>query len=161
MTPEDFQDTKPHLVIDTYFSGKTQASGIFEDRFGKVRRQFTVDIEGTWDGRELILDETLDYSDNETDRRVWKILKTGDTTYEGRADDVIGVAQGDVSGNALTWRYDMDMKVGDGTWRVHFNDWMFLQPTGVLVNRARVSKLGVEIGSVTLAFTRQPEQIQP
>ena len=146
MKPEDFQDTKPTLVIEKYFSGKTQASGIFEDRFGKVRRQFTVDIDGTWDGRELVLDETFEYSDNETDRRVWTIRKTGDSTYEGRADDVIGVAQGDASGNSLNWRYDMDLKVGDGTLRVHFNDWMFLQPTGVLVNRARVSKLGIEIG---------------
>jgi len=46
----------------------------------------------------------------------------------------------------------MDLKVGDGTLRVHFNDWMFLQPSGILLNRARVTKLGVEIGTVTLAF---------
>ena len=41
----------------------------------------------------------------------------------------------------LNWRYDMDLKVGEGT-SVHFNDWMFLQEDGVLVNRARVTKLG-------------------
>jgi len=39
--------------------------------------------------------------------------------------------------------------------RVHFNDWMFLQPTGVLLNRARVTKFGVEIGTVTLSFSNQ------
>jgi len=158
MKTADFKDAEPKLVLETYFSGKTQAFGIFEDRFGNVRRQFTVDIDGIWDGRELVLDERFKYSDNETDRRVWKILKTGENTYEGRADDIIGVAQGDVSGNALNWHYDMDLKVGDGTLRVHFNDWMFLQPSGVLINRARVSKLGIEIGSVTLAFTKEPDQ---
>ena len=49
----------------------------------------------------------------------------------------------------------MDLKIGDGTMRVHFNDWMFLQPSGILLNRARVSKLGVEIGTVTLAFMKK------
>ncbi|HAY47429.1 MAG TPA: DUF3833 domain-containing protein, partial [Thalassospira sp.] len=54
----------------------------------------------------------------------------------------------------LNWSYDMDLKVGDGAWRVSFNDWMFLQPDGVLVNRARVRKWGFEIGEVTLFFNR-------
>jgi hypothetical protein len=31
---------------------------------------------------------------------------------------------------------------------------MFLQPSGVLLNRSKVTKLGVEIGTVTLAFTK-------
>ena len=48
----------------------------------------------------------------------------------------------------------MDLKVGDSTLRVHFNDWMFLQETGVLVNRARVSKFGVEIGEIALFFQK-------
>jgi hypothetical protein len=48
----------------------------------------------------------------------------------------------------------MDLKVGDGTMRVHFNDWMFLQPSGVLLNRARVTKLGFKLGEVTLAFMK-------
>jgi len=152
MKPTDFKNTAPRLLIEEYFAGETRAWGIFEDRFGRLRRQFTVDITGTWDGRELILDERFEYSDGELDRRVWTIEKTGEHTYEGRADDVIGKAEGQAYGNALNWRYDMDLKVGDGTLRVHFNDWMFLQPSGVLLNRARVTKLGVEVGTVTLAF---------
>jgi len=152
MKPTDFKDAAPRLIIEDYFAGETRAWGIFEDRFGRLRRQFTVDITGTWDGRELVLDERFQYSDGERDRRVWTIEKTGPHTYEGRADDVIGKAEGQAYGNALNWRYDMDLKVGEGTLRVHFNDWMFLQPTGVLLNRARVTKLGVEVGTVTLAF---------
>jgi len=155
MKPTDFKDAQPRLVIEDYFSGETRAWGIFEDRFGNLRRQFVVDITGTWDGRELVLDERFDYSDGEQDRRIWRIVKTGPNTYEGRADDIVGVATGEASGNALNWRYDMDLKVGDGSWRVHFNDWMFLQPSGVLVNRARVSKLGFEIGEVTLFFAKE------
>ena len=154
MKPIDFKDAKPELILEQYFAGETRASGIFEDRFGAVRRQFTVNIQGRWDGRKLILDEHFVYSDGELDERIWTIEKTGPNTYAGRADDVVGTATGEAHGNALNWRYDMDLKVGDSTLRVHFNDWMFLQPSGVLINRARVSKLGIEIGTVTLAFTK-------
>lgn len=154
MKPADFRDSTPTLVLEEYFIGETRAWGLFEDRFGTLRRQFTVDIEGSWDGTVLVLDERFVFSDGERDRRVWHITKTGPHSYEGRADDVIGVAHGEAYGNALNWRYRMDLKVGDGTVRVHFNDWMFLQPSGVLLNRARVSKLGIEIGEVTIAFMK-------
>jgi hypothetical protein len=157
MEPTDFSNTKPVLRIEEYFLGKTRAWGIFEDRFGNLRRQFVVDIEGNWDGESLILDEKFRYSDGETDQRIWSIKKIDEHRYEGTAADVIGVAAGEAHGNALNWRYDMDLKVGDRTLRVHFNDWMYLQPSGVLVNRARVSKFGVEIGEVSLFFQKSAQ----
>ena len=157
MKPTDFKNAEPNLVLEEYFAGNTRAWGIFEDRFGRLRRQFTVDIMGTWDGRELVLDERFRYGDGEDDRRVWRITKTGAHDYEGRAGDVVGTATGVAYGNALNWRYDMNLKVGDGTWRVHFNDWMFLQPNRVMINRARVSKFGIEIGEVTLFFMKGDE----
>lgn len=154
MKPIDFKDTEPQLAIQSYFVGKTQAWGLFEDRFGRLRRQFTVDITGAWDGKELVLDERFHYSDGEKDQRIWRIIKTSNNTYEGKAADVIGVARGESYGNALNWQYDMDLKVSDSTLRVHFDDWMFLQPGGVLLNRAKVTKFGVEIGEVTLVFMK-------
>jgi hypothetical protein len=154
MKPTDFKNSMPRLEIEKYFSGKTQAWGIFEDRFGKLRRQFTVDITGTWDGKELTLVEQFQYRDGEQDERIWRITKMGDHAYEGKADDIIGVAKGESYGNSLNWQYDMDLKIGGSTVQVHFNDWMYLQPSGVLLNRARVTKLGIEIGSVTLSFLK-------
>lgn len=154
MQPQDFEGTGPQLKVEEYFLGETRAWGIFEDRFGKLRRQFVVDITGTMDGDVLILDERFDYADGEKDRRVWRIQKMDEHNYEGRADDVIGVAKGIAYGNALNWSYDLDLQIGENKVRVHFNDWMFLQPDGVLMNRARVSKWGFEIGEVTLMFKR-------
>ena len=154
MDIKKFEAATPQLVLEEYFAGKTRAWGIFEDRFGTLRRQFTVDIVGRWDGRTLVLDERFVYRDGERDRRVWTIEKVGPNRYQGRADDVIGVATGEAKGNALSWRYNMDLKVGDSTLRVHFDDWMFLQPDNVLINRARVSKWGVELGAVTLFFSK-------
>ena len=159
MKPQDFAETAPRFRIEEFFAGQTKAWGLFEDRFGKVRRQFTVDISGEWNGRELVLEEDFRYADGEQDQRTWRIVKKDDNTYEGRAADVVGTASGQAFGNALNWRYELDLKVGDGTWRVKFDDWMFLQPGGVVINRARVTKWGVDIGEVTLFFTKDDVRI--
>ncbi len=156
MRVEDFEGRKPKLVLEEYFLGTSKAWGIFQDRFGNLRRQFVVDIDGTWDGETLTLVEDFRYDDGETEQRVWRIRKAGEHGYQGAADGVIGEAVGRAYGNALHWRYDFALKVGDGTWNVSFDDWLFLQPDGVLINRAEVSKFGFTIGEVTLAFRKVP-----
>jgi hypothetical protein len=154
MKPQDFKGSEPKLILFDYFTGKTSAWGIFEDRFGNIRRQFQVDIVGRIEGDELTLDERFHYADGEKDQRIWQIRKTGDQTFEGEADDVIGTAKGEVQGNALNWTYDLNLKIGDSSYKVHFNDWMLLQTGGVMINRARLSKWGFDIGEVTLFFTK-------
>ena len=37
---------------------------------------------------------------------------------------------------------------------MHFNDWIYQQSDEIAINRAYVSKFGVNIGSVTLVFLR-------
>jgi hypothetical protein len=157
MRPEQFASGTPRFVLEEYFQGRTQATGLFEDRFGKVRRQFTVTIDGKLepDGT-LVLDEDFTYADGEKQRRIWRLKRTSPTTYEGRANDVPGVAKGVISGNSFRFQYEVDLKVGNDVWRVRFDDWMFLQPNGVVLNRAWVYRWGVEIGSVTLSFQRVP-----
>ena len=154
MNIEDFTGRTPELVLEDYFLGQTKAWGIFEDRFGNVRREFEVDIAGTVDADVLTLDEHFTFADGEKDRRIWTIRRIDANTYEGTADDVIGTAQGKVFGNALNWTYQVDLAMGDRSLRVRFDDWLFLQTDGVLINRARVTKWGFEVGQVTLFFRR-------
>jgi hypothetical protein len=155
MQIDDFKGTTPTLVLEEYFAGKTKAWGIFEDRFGNLRRQFVVDITGDWDGKTLTLDERFEYADGETDQRVWRIDKVGENSYEGRAADVIGTAEGQTEGSAFTWTYEMELNIQGRDVKVRFDDWMFLQPGGVMVNRAYVTKFGIELGTVTLFFQKQ------
>ena len=79
MKIEDLRGTTPRLVLEEYFAGETKAWGIFEDRFGNLRREFKVDIQGTWDGRTLTMVEDFLYADGEVDQRIWRIEKVGDT----------------------------------------------------------------------------------
>jgi hypothetical protein len=158
MKIEEFEGKQPKLVPEEYFVGEMRAWGMFHDRFGKLRRQFVVDMHGEMVGKDLILTEDFVYDDGETQQRVWQITPLGDGRYEGRAGDVIGVADGIVKGNALNWTYQMDLKVGDGTWRVAFDDWMFLQTDGVMLNHATITRWGIEIGVVTIAFRKASGQ---
>ena len=156
MKPSDFAGREPRLVLEDYFSGPTRAWGLFEDRSRSVRRQFVVDIDGMWDGRVLTLDERFAYADGARERRIWRITKLGDHTYEGRSDDVVGLATGVCYGNALNWRYCLRLAVHGRPVRLNFDDWMFLQTDDVLINRAVVSKFGLTVGQVTMAFKKQP-----
>ena len=154
-TLEQFEAAPRQLVLEDYFEGETTAYGLFEDRFGKVRRQFKVDITGEVEGNRLTLTEKFVYDDGERDTRVWEIDILGNGQYRGTAGDVPVPAVGQVSGNAFSWKYNVDLKVGDSVWKVGFNDWMFLMDDGVLINRAYVTRYGIEIGQVTITFNKK------
>jgi len=154
---KDFETSnQPTLDLYDYFQGRSLAYGVFVDRFGTLRRQFKVVVDGRIDADVLILDEDFYYADGERDRRVWRIRRTGPGRYEGRSDKVVGVADGRAAGNALNWKYKFDLPVGEDTWRVGFDDWLFLQEDGVLINRAVVRRWGFVIGTVTITFVRDP-----
>ena len=155
---KQFENNKPKLDLFAFFEGKTIAYGIFEDRFGNLKRQFRVNINGKIDNQILTLDEDFLYDDGEQAKRIWKIEKKIDNNqkiiYEGQADDVEGKASGLISGNALNWSYDIYLNIKGSDIKVHFNDWIYKQSEDLAINRAYVSKFGINIGSVTLVFLR-------
>jgi hypothetical protein len=155
MRLDDYAGTGPSFLPEEYFAGRSRAWGYFTDRFGRIRREFTVEIDGTFDGETLVLDERFVYADGERETRVWTIRKLPGGLYEGRAGGVVGVAEGRVAGRAMNWRYDFDLPVGANTFRVHFDDWMLRQDEEVMLNHASVSKLGIEIGTVSIFFRKE------
>ena len=73
MKPEDFKDKKPRLIIEEYLSGNVKDWGVLQNRSGKVTRQFSADLNGKWDGKQLILDEKFNWDDGEIQTRQWLI----------------------------------------------------------------------------------------
>lgn len=144
-----------NLKLEEFFAGDLTAYGQFQDILGNVSRRFTVDIDGSWDGETLTLVEDFVYEDNSTERRVWKLRKTGADTWEGVAPGVIGVATGRESGDTFNWQYEIDLPLGDGeTVRVSFDDWMWLLTDDRLLNRAYMQRFGIPVGEVTISFER-------
>lgn len=154
MDPKDFAGTEPKFELFEYFSGETRAWGIFQDRGGRLKRQFVVDIHGEMQDGELVLTEDFAYADGERSQRIWRIRKLDEHRYEGRAADVVGVAEGLAYGSTLNWRYTLQIPYAGRTLEVNFDDWMFLQSGEVLINRAKLSKFGFRVGEVTLVFSK-------
>lgn len=151
---KEYQANQPQFDLFGYFSGHTQAWGMVQDYTDKQTRRFEVEIEGTVSGDVLTLVEDFEYDDGEQSQRVWTITRTGSGTYQGTADDIIGVATGQEIGNALHWQYDFLLKTDDSEIEVTFDDWMYRQDEKRLFNVTSIRKFGLEVGKVTLFFTK-------
>ena len=150
---------KPSLDLSEYFSGTIDAYGIFTDRSGEVKKRFTVLIKANWtvvEGKKVgTLDESFEYSDGTKQKRIWTLTEQSPGSYIGRADDVVGDAQGQLAGNALNWTYTLALPVDGTIYHVQFNDWMYLVTPKVMLNKAKMSKFGIDLGEVTLSFFKR------
>lgn len=150
-----YQQVQPTLDLVSYFSGKTDAWGMFQKRNGEVVKRFHVEITGTHSDGKLVLDEQFKYDDGSTQQRIWTLTQASDGTWRGTAADVKGEAKGKVAGNALNWQYTLFLPVDGKTYEVQFDDWMFLMDEKSLLNRASMQKFGFELGQVTLFFRKR------
>ncbi len=154
MKPTDFKDQKPRLVIEEYLSGNVKAWGILQNRSGKVIRQFSADLDGKWDGKQLILDEKFNWSDGEIQTRQWQIKKLDQHNYEGTAGDVVGKAKGFSYGPAFKFEYVLLVPIKGKNIKIKFDDWIFKQDEKVAINRATMTKFGFKVAELTVMFVK-------
>ena len=155
MKPTDFKDQKPRLIIEDYLSGNIKAWGILQNRSGKVTRQFSADLDGKWDGKQLILDEKFNWSDGEVQTRQWIISKIDNHNYEGTAGDVVGTAKGFSYGPAFKFEYVLLVPVKGKEIKITFDDWIFKQDEKVAINRATMTKFGFKVAELTVMFVKE------
>lgn len=146
------------IVLERDFAGRSYAQGVFTNTVTGSRRGLTVVLDGRVRGETLTLREAFTYSDGEKDVKTWTFTRTGPGRYSGTREDVVGEAMIRQEGQGVRLSYDVDLPTTAGAVRVHFEDVIERNAEGVVVNRAIVSKLGVPIGHVDLAFSRQRPQ---
>lgn len=154
-TIDYYKDTTPKADIKEYFNGPIKAWGIVQDWRGRVVRRFDIDLVGTWNGDTGTLTEHFSYYDGAKQERIWTIKKLPDGNYEGTAADILDKATGKASGSAVQWHYVMDLPVGDTTYRLAFDDWMWVMNDGVLINRSYLKKFGVTVSELTIFMKKQ------
>lgn len=155
MKIESVAQTAPVFDFCSYFLGRASASGWFADRFGNVRRHFSGEFTGRYEGEDFILDEVLSYTDGITDKRSWRVYIDSQGNFRASSESLVGDASGRLLGNALNLKYSMNVDLSNGkSWLMNMDDWMFLQPDGSLHNYTRVSKWGIYIGSVSTQYIR-------
>ena len=154
MKPEDFKNKKPRLIIEEYLSGNVKAWGVLQNRSGKGTRQFDADLNGTWDGKQLILKEKFNWDDGEVQDREWTINKIDEHNYEGTAGDVVGKAKGYSYGPAFKFEYVLLVPVKGRELKITFDDWIFKQDDRVAINRDTMTKFGFKVAELTVVFVK-------
>ena len=154
MKPEDFKNKEPRLIIEEYLSGDVKAWVVLQNRSGKVTRQFSANLNGTWDGKQLILKERFNWDDGEVQDREWTINKIDDHNYEGTAGDVVGKAKGFSFGPAFKFEYVLLVPVKGRELKITFDDWIFKQDDRVAINRATMTKFGFKVAELTVVFVK-------
>lgn len=153
--PDQYANQQPPLDVEQYFNGTLDAHGMFQDRSGDVVKRFIVVMRAKWQGDTGTLDEDFTYADGSTQKRIWTLTKTGPGRFSATAADVVGTAQGVVSGNSLNWKYVLALPVDGKIVNVDMDDWMFMIDKKVMLNRTAMSKYGFNLGSVTLSFNKR------
>lgn len=140
--------------FETFFDGAVGGWGVFQDRFGTVRKRFTVDMHGGWRGDAFLLEEHFVYSDGGTDDRTWRVTMPGPGRYRAEAHDIVGVAEGRAHPAGVNFRYALRVPVGEREFVFDFDDWMAPHDTGLL-NISCARKLGIKVGQLTGFFWRK------
>ena len=157
MNVRDYQAEQPVMDMLTYFSGEVRASGIVQDRSGKVIRRFTLTMHGVLqpDG-SLALHEDLVYLGGGRQARDWSVRRVDEHHVAATANGIVGVARGEQYGNALHLVYVLEDDSSGSTWQFAVDDWFFLQPGGVVINRSYGSKWGFHVFDVLTFFQKTP-----
>ena len=147
------------FVPENYFVGDIDATGIFIDRFGVIRRRFNVSVIGQKTTTGFALDEYFLFDDGEQELRHWEIQKIGQNTYVGMCDDVCGQAVGKLTEAHLSWQYHFNLKIFNRKIKVKFEDVMIQQTPLIMLNNAKVKKYGLLLGQVFITFMKTNQAI--
>jgi hypothetical protein len=155
LPPESFGAAKPVFLPEEFFAGHIISHGIIETTDARPQLLFDGDNNGTLnpDGT-LDLAQVFTVSDGTTRRRRWHFVKLDEHHYTGTANDVEGPGTGEAYGNLFHWRYTVIREAGDFPRELDFEQWMYLEPDGTVVNRGRISKFGITVAGLTEYFEK-------
>lgn len=152
--PEDYQHTAPDFAFREFFTGPLKAWGIVTDFRGKLRRRFTADIDASWQGDQLTLDEHFTYLDGEQQQRTWTITLDKQQLV-GQAADVTGEATGQIVGAVMNWSYTLNLPLDDENWQFNVDDWLYRIDDNVVINTGTLYKFGLPVAHITLMMQKQ------
>lgn len=140
--------------ITGYFDGRILGKGIIE-RNDRVLSRFDMIVDAGFDGSELTLDETFLFDNGSDFRRVWRLRKTAPGVWTGGAENVEGTTTIRIIDGVVHMHYVAAFPYNDGMISLRFNQRLIPMQDNIVLNRSRLSKFGVPVGTVTVIF--EPE----
>lgn len=148
--------TEAGQTLEEAFRGQATGVGRFKSTLAGVDRGFVVTTRGRGTGGQFVLDQVFRFDNGALDRRTWRFRKTGPKTYVGTREDVVGTAKVRVDDDAIRMSYDLITRGKNGSkLQLHFEDTIRRSGRDSIVNKGVISMLGMNVGSVDVAFKRQ------
>ncbi len=153
-SPEDYADTAPKVSLKSHLSGPIISEGVIFGPTGKVTNSFVAKMVGEWEGDTGTLSEEFTYSNGTRQSRKWFLKLGDDNKFTATADDIVGEAQGVVSGSTIKMNYQIVLPKASGGHTLSVTDWLYLTGNGVIMNRSELRKFGVKVAE--LVATMRP-----
>lgn len=145
---EDSALPEPVFNLEEYFNGPLTAYGVVRDRGGRQTRSFQMTLIGSWEDGIGTLQETILFNDGERSQRTWTIQRAEEGHWTATAGDVIGEARFAARGNTLRLDYVLRVPYKGKSLDLKVEDWLYLQPDGLVLNQSVLKKWGLRVGDI-------------
>jgi hypothetical protein len=145
-----------------FFDGRTQSSGVVEDRSGAPTEHIATYGDAYIDAENrLHMMQHLCMQGGEMRDRTWTLWRTGLHRFNATASDMIGTATGESDGGTFHWRWVWARSPGNPLMNVTMEQWMYGLPDRSALIRTTVSKFGIILAEVTEHFSHAEGAAQP
>lgn len=156
--PGAYAQTGPAFDPRRVLAGPIASEGVIYGPTGKVAARFVARMEGRWEGERGVLAEEFTYDSGRTQKRHWDLVLHNDGRLTATAPDILGEAEGELSGATLRLRYRLKLPQEAGGHALDVTDWLYLMPNGTVMNRSQMRRFGVTLAE--LVATMRPETAQ-
>lgn len=146
--PEGYANTGPQFELTKHLSGEILSEGLIFGPTGKMTNSFVAKMVGEWDGDTGTLSEEFTYSNGKTQSRKWYLKLGTGNNFTATADDLVGTAQGTVSGSTVRITYDIILPEDAGGHILQATDWMYLTADGAIMNKSEMRKFGLKVAEL-------------
>lgn len=157
-TPADYAQSEPRVDLRQHLHGAMKCDGVIYGPLGRVASRFTADFVAAWDGNNGTMQEHFEYDSGNTQDREWRLELGNDGSIRAEADDLLGAGHGAQSGATVCLKYRIRLPDDAGGHVLNVTDWMYLAPSGVIVNRSQFRKFGVKVAEL-VATMRKVEAV--
>ncbi len=155
-SPADYADTGPDFDLKKQLSGRILSEGLIYGPNGKMTNSFVAEMVGEWDGDKGTLSESFTYTNGRKQERKWYLMIVSENMFTATADDIVGTAQGVVSGSTVKLTYDIILPKEAGGYVLNATDWMYLTDNGVIMNKSEMRKFGIKVAELIATMRPNP-----
>lgn len=152
--PEDYAGGTPRFDLREHLNGAIRCEGVIYGPLGRVASRFCGDFEARWQGNRGVMREHFEYDSGNSQDREWRLELGNDGAIRAEADDLVGPGHGQQMGSAARLNYRIRLPKEAGGHVLSVTDWMYLAPSGVVVNRSRFRKFGITVAELVATMRR-------